>query len=156
MKKRVITAVLMALILAPLVFVEVLLPILEIFGILFVIIASIEMVNMYEKAHHTPIGVKIIVVFSTLLLYLSLISSSPFCSDSQLVQILNKINFKVDLILTLGLIFAMNLSCLVFIPDFDAADIGRCFLAIVYVALGLGSFITLRFMGIRFMIYMLV
>jgi phosphatidate cytidylyltransferase len=156
MKKRVITGILMALILAPLVFVDILLPILELFGVLFVIIASIEMINMYEKAHHTPIGVKIIVVFSTLLLYLSLVSSSPFCVDSQLVKILNKINFKIDLILTLGLIFVLNLSCLVFIPDFDAADIGRCFLAIIYVSLGLGSFVTLRFMGIRFMVYMIL
>ena len=36
MKKRVITGILMALILAPLVFVDILLPILELFGVLFV------------------------------------------------------------------------------------------------------------------------
>ena len=146
----------MALILLPLVFVDALLPILELFAVMFVIIASIEMINMYEKAHHTPVGVKIIVVLSTLMLYLSLISSSPFCSNTQLVQLLNKINFKIDLILTLGLIFILNLSCLVFVPDFDAADIGRCFLAIVYVAVGFGAFVTLRFVGIRFIVYLIL
>jgi phosphatidate cytidylyltransferase len=156
MKKRVITGILMALILAPLVFVDILLPILELFAVLFVIIAVVEMINMYEKVHHTPIGVKIIVVFSTLLLYLSLVSSSPFCIDSQLVKLLDKINFKIDLILTLGLVFVLNLSCLVFVPDFDAADIGRCFLAIIYVALGFGAFMTLRFMGIRFVVYLII
>ena len=156
MKKRVITGILMALILAPLVFVDILLPILELFAVVFVVIASIEMINMYEKAHHTPIGVKLIVIFSTLVLYLSLVSSSPFCVDSQLVKLLEKINFKIDLILTLGIIFVLNLSCLVFISDFDAADIGRCFLAIIYVALGFGAFMTLRFMGIRFVIYLII
>ena len=66
------------------------------------------------------------------------------------------INFKVDLILTLGLIFILNLSCLVFVPDFGAEDIGRCFLAIVYVSLGFASFMTLRFMGMRFVIYLIL
>lgn len=156
MKKRVITGILMALTLAPLVFIDILLPALELLAVLFVIIAVVEMLNMYEKAHHTPVGVKLIVIFSTLLLYLSLVSSSPFCVDSQLVKLLEKINFKIDLILTLGLIFVLNLSCLVFIPDFDAADIGRCFLTIIYVALGFGAFMTLRFMGIRFVIYLII
>ena len=55
-----------------------------------------------------------------------------------------------------GLIFILNLSCLVFVPDFDAADIGRCFLAIVYVAVGFGAFVTLRFVGIRFIVYLIL
>lgn len=156
MKKRIVTGILMALILLPLIFVEGLLPIFELFAIVFVIIASCEMLNMFEREHHMPFAIKIIVIFSTLLLYFAVISNNPLCCQTYLVRILNYFNFELNIIICIGVIFILNLSCLVLVSDFTAMDIGRCFLSIIYVAIGFASLATLRFVGMRFIIYLML
>jgi phosphatidate cytidylyltransferase len=156
MKKRIITSIILLAILFPLVFVENLLPVFELFAIIFVIIASCEMLNMFEKEHHMPLPIKIIVIFSTLLLYFAIISNNPLCSNTYLVYVLDYLGFKLNIIICLGVIFILNLSCLVIIPSFSAQDIGRSFLSIIYVAIGFAALATLRFLGMRFIVYLLL
>ena len=156
MKKRIITAILMAVILLPMVFIESMLPVFEFFAIVFVIIASCEMLNMFEKNHHMPLAIKIVVIFSTLLLYFAVISNNPLCTNTYLVKVLNYLDFELNLFICIGVIFVLNLSCLVLVPSFSANDIGRCFLSIIYVAIGFAALATLRFLGIRYIVFLLL
>ncbi len=156
MKKRIITGIILALILIPLVIVPALKIVFELFVILCVVLASFEILNMYDQKKKLPIGVKILCVFLTFILYTSIINNFYICKDTLVYKLLSNFDFKLDMFLSIAIISLCLISCMVFVKDFDASDVGRCFTEIFYIGVTFGSFMVLRAYGIRFIIYLLV
>ncbi|MBD5390965.1 phosphatidate cytidylyltransferase [bacterium] len=156
MKKRVITGIFLAIILVPLLLVDSLFPLLQCVIALFCAIATVEMIHMVEKNKPMKLGVKVIVTISTLLIYLGIINEDPNCKDSLIFHIMENINFKLSILTTLTLVCALIFACQIFVKDFDATDVGRCFMIILYISLGFSSITILIFNGMRFIIYMVL
>lgn len=156
MKKRIITGLLLAFILIPLLIVPSLFPLLQVVIALFCVIATIEMINMVEKIKPMKLGIKILIVISTLLIYLGIVNEDPACSDSLIYSFMAKLDFKLSILTTLTLVCAAVFACQVFVDDFDASDVGRCFMIILYISLGFSSITILIFNGMRFIIYMIL
>ena len=74
MKKRIITAIILAAIILPVVIVPQLIRVFDVFVILIAILASFELVNMYSKEKPVHIAMKITNAFLTLLLMFSIIN----------------------------------------------------------------------------------
>lgn len=155
MKKRIITAIVLAGVLLPLVFIPVLLPVLEIIFLIFAGIALWEMLHMYETRKEIPIGMKIICFLLMYLLFFAIISSIPMCNDTLTGKTLQKLNFKLDIPIVTSIIILTLLSSLVFLEQ-DANDIGKYFLAIFYVGGCFSSLVSLRGLGARFIVYILL
>lgn len=156
MKKRIITGLLLAIILVPLLLVESLFPLLQCVITLFCVVATVEMIHMVEKTKPMKTSVKIIVIISTLLIYLGIVNEDPACKNSLIYLMMDKINFKLSILTTLTLVCALIFACQIFVKDFDAADVGRCFMIILYISLGFSSITILLFNGMRFIIYMVL
>lgn len=156
MKKRILTGIILAIILIPLVLVRDLFPLLQYVIMLFAIVATIEMINMCEKKKTMSLAVKIVVVVSTMLIYLGIVNEDPACSNSLITLLMDKIEFKVSIITTLTIVATVVFSCQIFVKDFDASDVGRCFMIIFYIALGFSSLTILLFNGMRFIVYLLI
>ena len=154
MKKRIITGLILLFILLPLLIVEALFPLLQCVILLLCIIATIEMINMCSKNKPISIGVKFIIVISTILIYLGIVSEDPACTQSLIFKLMEKIDFKLKLITTLTITAAIIFACQIFVKDFDASDVGRCFMIILYISLGFSSLTILLFNGVRFIVYL--
>ena len=74
MKTRIITATVMMLIFLPLLIVPELFLLFQFLMLGLAIMASVEMINMYGKKHQFPVIVKVIIILSTILTYLSFIT----------------------------------------------------------------------------------
>lgn len=156
MKKRIITAIIMALILIPVVIVPALMTVFELIVILFAILASLEILNMYDKQKKMPIGVKIVSVVLTIVLYSSIVDNFQICQNTLISKFLSNFEFKLDMFLSLAIIFLSLMSCMIFVPDFDVGDVGKCFTQILYIGITFASFTVLRSYGVRFIIYLLM
>ncbi len=156
MKTRIITSILLCIILIPVVIVPQLVTVFEMLVILFTILASIEVLNMFDKQKKMPLGIKILSVIMTLALYSSIIDSFAICSNTLVVRILNLVGFRLSMYLTLAIIFLCLISCMIFVHDFDASDVGKCFTEVLYIGISFASFTILRSYGIRFIIYLLM
>lgn len=157
MKKRIITATILTLILLPAVVVPVLKPIFELIVFLFTIVASFEILNMYDKKKHVPMPIKIICVILTIGLYSSVVNNfKSVCYDTLICKFIRYTGVEIDVFLTMGLIFLTLMACLVFVHDFDASDVGKCLVQIIYVGLCFACFTVLRSYGVRFIVYLLI
>lgn len=156
MKTRIITSILLCIILIPVVIVPQLVTVFEMLVILFTILASIEVLNMFDKQKKMPLGIKILSVIMTLALYSSIIDSFAICSNTLVVRVLNLVGFQLSMYLTLAIIFLCLISCMIFVHDFDASDVGKCFTEVLYIGISFASFTILRSYGIRFIIYLLM
>ena len=70
MKKRLITGLVMAVTLLPILVIDALLPLFQVVAAIFVCIGSYEIIKLYEHKKKYPLLVKAVIVFSTLLTYL--------------------------------------------------------------------------------------
>ncbi len=156
MKKRFFTATILAIILIPLLLIKDLFPLLQIVIVLFSVVATMEMIHMVDKTKKMTVPVKVLVILSTILIYLGIVNEDPSCKNSLITQWLGKIDFKLPIISTLTLSCALIFSCQVFVEDFDAADVGRCLMIILYVSLGFSSLTILLFNGMRFIVYIFI
>lgn len=154
MKKRIITALVIAFILIPLLLVKALFPLLQWVIILFCVVATIEMINMCEKKRKIPLPIKIIIIISTVLIYIGIVNEDPSCTNSVITLMMQKIDFKLSIITTLTIACATIFACQVFIEDFNAADVGYSLMIVFYVALGFSSITILLFNGMRFVVYL--
>lgn len=176
MKKRIITGLILAVILLPCVLIEACLPVLEFVIILLIAMAELELLNMYDRDKKIPIWLKVITVFLTLGLSFSIFSFMAMQKitfvkdgvrvtenlinpeDSLILRGLRTLHF--DLILTpvtaLLISFLILMSCMIFIHDFEVKDAGRLYLSIIYIGVCSAAFTTLRFFGVRFVIYLLL
>lgn len=157
MKKRIITGIMMAVILLPILLIEALFPLFQIVLFALMIIASIEMINMHEKKKKFPLIVKILIIISTIMIYANVIILEPACSSSIIVAMYEKLGFNnLNLTATLTVSAVLIFACQVFIHDFDANDVGSALLSILYVALGFSALSILVFNGLRFIAYLLI
>ncbi len=156
MKKRIITGIVLAIILIPLLLIKDLFPLVQVVIMFFFIIATVEMIHMCERTKKFSIGVKILIVFMTFLIYMGIVNEDPSATDSIITKMMNKLDFKVSILTTLTIACVLVFACQVFVKDFDAADVGRCFMIILYVSLGFSSFTILLFYGMRFIIYIVL
>ncbi|MFA6800985.1 MAG: phosphatidate cytidylyltransferase [Acholeplasmataceae bacterium] len=153
MKKRLITSLFLGLILAPVFFV----PFntntrgfyysFIVFMIVFVIIGSSEMIRMYETNKRFGKLPKIGIVLLTLSAFFSMsgLSTSLVLSPLAINDLLR---------ISIPLITLILFSFLVFFKDFNGIDVGKALTIIFYVGLGSSSIVILRFLGIRFIIYL--
>ena len=178
MKKRVITGLIMAIVLIPAVLVPACLPVLEFLVVVLIAIGEIELLNMYDKEKKIPVWLKVLTVLLTLGLSFSVFS---FMQKQQIVVPddttegmktrdvfnvnksiiltgLQKLHF--DLVFTpvtaLLLDFIVLMTCMIFVHDFEVRDAGRLYLSIIYVGVCSASLLTLRFIGRRFVLYLLL
>ena len=154
MKKRIISGIILAFILIPLLLVKDLFPLLQIVLIGLTIVATIEMINMCEKKRPMKLPVKIIVIISTLLIYMGIIIENEACKNSLISLLADKMTFKLNILTTLTLSCAAVFACQVFVDDFDAADVGSALMCIFYVSLSFSALTVLLFNGVRFLVYL--
>ena len=154
MKKRIISGVILAFILIPLLLVKDLFPILQIVLTLLCGIATIEMINMCEKKRPMKLPVKIIVLISTMLIYFGIVNENEACKESLISVLTGKVDFHLNTLMTLTLSCAAVFACQVFVDDFDAADVGSALMIILYVSLSFSALTVLLFNGVRFLVYL--
>lgn len=159
MKKRIITGLIMAVILIPVLVIDVLLPLFQLVAAILVCIGSYEIIKLYEKEKKYSKTVKVVIVLSTLLTYLcGMTIWGGFSNQTEIVINPNlKIYAFVDAKLGFALLMAsivMQLSLMVFSKTFDATDIGKSLVSSFYVGFGIASILALRLMGVRFIVYL--
>lgn len=159
MKKRIITGLIMAVILIPVLVIDVLLPLFQLVAAILVCIGSYEIIKLYEKEKKYSKTVKVVIVLSTLLTYLcGMTIWGGFSNQTEIVINPNlKIYAFVDAKLGFALLMAsivMQLSLMVFSKSFDATDIGKSLVSSFYVGFGIASILALRLMGVRFIVYL--
>ncbi len=158
MRKRIITGLILAALLIPITVLNHPLWMFNIFQlvmILFVIMGSIEMLNMYEKEKPIKIAVKIIIIILALLTYMNIGGLIEPLNPITLPG-LNLITLTLNPIVIIALVTIILLSLLVFIDDFSGADVGKALTIINYVGLGAASVTILRFLGVRFIVYVAI
>ena len=173
MKKRIVTGIILFAVLAPCILIQACLPVLEIVITLLIAVAEIELLNMYDKDKKIPLPLKIVTVVLTIglaysiLLFMSTQGGAPgstvtdittHFNESFIIRFLKRFQYdKVFTPVTALLInFLILMGSMIFIKDFEVKDAGRLYLAIIYVGLCMGAFLTLRFYGNRFVIYLLI
>lgn len=156
MKKRIITGIVMAIILLPLVVVEALFPLFQIVILGFLVIATFEMINMCEKKKKMSIPIKVLIIFLTILTYFGIINQDPACASSLIATLLNKIHFDLSIFTSLLIMAAFIFAAQIFVKDFETSDVGTAFMIIFYVSLGFASITILLFNGLRFIVYLLM
>jgi len=152
MKQRFLTSLILVAVIGPIFFVPFKLNIVFysaflIFMILFVIVASNELVRMYETNKKFGKWPKIGIIVLTLATFLSTSGIGDTLIETPLAT--NDV-----LRITIPLITLVLFSFLVFFRDFNGIDIGKALTIINYVGLGAASMAILRFLGIRFIFYL--
>lgn len=154
MKQRIITALILAGLLVPLLTINhpIVFNIFQIVVLIAVVIASFEMLNMYEKEKKINNWVKVIVVMLTVFTYLNVGGLvKPFTFNME--PSFQLLTLRFEPVIITSFITVIMLSLLVFVDDFSGADIGKAFTIVNYVGLGFASITILRYMGVRFIFY---
>jgi len=151
MKKRFITGIILASIFIPIVSFEIFLELFQVLMTIFVIIASIELLRMFERTKTFPRHVKFSVVILTLATFFSVGGALGIIGETQ-----NPLQAKDVLSITIPLLTLILFSMLVFSKDFNGEDVGKALTVINYVGLGAASIVILRFLGVRFIAYLLL
>ncbi len=157
MKKRIITAIILALILLPVVVIPQLIRIFDVLVYIISIAASFELMNMYSKEKPIHIVTKLLIAFLSLLLTLSIINYfHNYTESSLMVQSLKF--FRLDMFLSPAVaimsIFIIIMALMVINPNYTVADVGKFFIAIVYIGVCVGALTVLRYFGVRFIVYL--
>ncbi|WP_025725488.1 phosphatidate cytidylyltransferase [Acholeplasma granularum] len=155
MRKRIITALVLAIILIPVTVLNFpfwVFNIFQLFMMAFVVIASLEMIRMYEKEKPIKPIVQIVIIVLALLTYMNMGGMiAPLEPNVFPGLILITINLNPVIIISITTI--LLLSFLVFIDDFTGTDLGKAFTIINYVGLGAAAITILRYLGVRFIVY---
>jgi phosphatidate cytidylyltransferase len=149
MKKRAITGAILALVLIPTVSFEIFLGVFQVLMIAFVVIASTEMIRMYETEKKFQLLPKVGIVLLTLGTFFSV---GGVMGDLEH----NPLEANGLLSITIPLITLILFSFLVLFKDFNGLDVGKALTIINYVGLGAASIVILRFLGVRFIVYLLL
>ncbi len=149
MKKRLTTGLVLALILIPTISFEMFLGVFQVLMILFVVIASFEMIRMYETEKKFEVLPKVGIILLTL---------GTFFSVGGVMGNLehNPLEANGLLSITIPLITLILFSFLVLFKNFNGLDVGKALTIINYVGLGAASIVILRFLGVRFIVYLLL
>lgn len=137
MKKRTITGIVMFLVIVPFLVIDVLIIPLQVLIGLALIVGAIELMRMFNKEY--SIVTKIYVILLTLLLYLSIIL--PIDTNY--------------ILLTLLIIVGILLLLSAFNEEFTGDNLGKHLTTILYVGLSTSALMSIRFLGVRFILYLL-
>lgn len=164
MKQRIITGLILFLILVPLLLIEELFPLFQLLLLVLTVIASLEMIKLYEKNKKFPDIVKIFIVLFSALIYMSCLSEwAAFVKSSQskldidesfATHLLDLFNLHIGFLPMFILCVIIFLACMVFCKGFEAGDVGKALTTICYTGLGFGALTILRFLGLRFIVYL--
>lgn len=147
MKDRVITGIILAAVLIPIVSIEIFLELFQVVMSLFVLIASHELIRMYESKKKFQILPKIGISLLALATFFSV--GGVLGNGSH-----NPLQANGALSITIPLITLVLFSFLVFFRDFNGEDVGKALTIINYIGLGAASIVILRFLGVRFIVYL--
>ncbi len=147
MKDRLITGLVLAAILIPIVSIEIFLELFQVVMSLFVLITAHELIRMYESKKKFQLLPKI---------GISLLALGTFFSVGGVLGSGNHNPLEANgaLSITIPLITLILLSFLVLFRDFNGEDVGKALTIVNYVGLGAASIVILRFLGVRFIIYL--
>ena len=160
MKKRIITGIVFFAVLVPLLVVDTLLPVFQVVCGLLAIVGAWEMIRLYGHEKKYSISVQVVIILSTVLVFLSgLTIWEPFKAeialDPDTTNIMKYLVFDTKISFALLILsIVMQLSLLVFSKEFDAKDIGKSVATTFYVGFGMAALLTLRMIGIRFIVYL--
>lgn len=160
MKQRIITGTVLCLILLPLLLVPELFPLFQVVMLVLAIVAAFEMIRLYEKEKKFPTPIKIITIISSALIYMSCLSEwDNFVKNSEIessvsVRVLNLLNLQIGFLPMFLIVTIILLSCMVFFKNYNGGDIGKSLTIICYTGLGFGALTILRFLGLRFLVYL--
>lgn len=149
MKDRIITGIVLAAILIPVISIELFLEVFQVLMSLFVIISAYEMIRMYETKKKFQVLPRIGIILLTLATFFSVggvlgnIEHNPLDANGWLS-------------ITIPLITLVLLSFLVLFKDFNGEDVGKGLMVVNYIGLGAASIVILRFLGVRFIVYLLL
>ena len=156
MKKRIITGLILALVLTPIVVINnsFVFIIFQIVMGVFVAIAAWEMLRMFEKEKPISKTSKTIIIGLTLLTFINIfLSLGKEWQEYGSMSLLGwEVNNLVILLLTTVAIFGL----FVFVPKFSSTDIGRALTIIHYVGFSAASLSALRFLGVRVIVYVVL
>src|SRR5690554_470263 len=155
MRKRIVTALILGLALIPITVLNYPLWMFNIFQIvmmLFVIFGALELIHMYEKERPIKPVVQVVVIVLSLLTYLN-VGGMIEPLNPQVLPGLLLITLNLNPVIIISFVTVILLSLLVFIDDFSGPDLGKAFTIINYVGLGAASITILRYLGVRFIVY---
>lgn len=155
MRKRIVTAIILGIILIPITVLNFPLWVFNIFQfvmLLFVIFGSLELIHMFEKEKPMKLGVKIVTIILALLTYMN-VGGMIAPLNPQVLPGLSLITLSLNPIIVISFSTVILLSLLVFIDDYSGSDLGKAFTVINYVGLGAASITILRYLGVRFIVY---
>ncbi len=157
MKKRVLTALILTLVLLPLAVINnrIVFFIFQGVVISFVVIATFEMLKMFEKEKPIRKRIKVVILALTLLNYFN-VSSLVKPLKPETFGGLMLISFNANSIIIMAITVLALLTIFVLDEEFDVYDVGKAFIIINYVGLGSASIIMLRYLGVRFIFYVLL
>ncbi|HOI85898.1 MAG TPA: phosphatidate cytidylyltransferase [Acholeplasmataceae bacterium] len=147
MKDRLITGIVLAAILIPIVSIEIFLELFQVVMSIFVLIAAHELIRMYESKKKFQVLPKI---------GISLLALATFFSVGGVLGSAehNPLEANGALSITIPLITLVLFSFLVLFRDFNGEDVGKALTIVNYIGLGAASIVILRFLGVRFIVYL--
>lgn len=169
MKERTIMGIVMMAVFLPVLIMQEMFILFQIMMIGLTLIASLELIKMYEKKKKFPGFSKWIIVICTLLIYFA--ATAEWCKtidsvnrDVQLqstgetisFEILKILNINVGVLPMLTVCMLLLFSLLVVYRDFDGADIGKAVTVMLYAGVGFAGLTCLRAVGLRFILYMFI
>lgn len=148
--KRVLTGVLLISIIVPIISMPPLVNVFEFIMACFVIGASIEFLNMFEK--ETPLSkrFRIVTIFSALMIHVSIAGFMGWNQSPVTFENRGLLHVTIPLLLV-GLFIYFVVS-----SNFSVINVGKALLVMVYVGFGSASIVLLRLIGVRFIVYMLL
>ena len=158
MKTRFLTSIVIVAIFIPLLVVNEMFYGFQILMIGLSMMASYEMISMYETKKKFPGVSKYVIMACSTLVYLSAIAEWAKTGAQQSAtisyQVLKLLNINIGFLPMMILVVLILLSLLVIYDDFDGIDIGKALTVICYSGLGFASLSILRAVGLRFVLYM--
>ena len=148
--KRLITGLLLILIIIPIISVPSLVNAFEFIMAFFVIGASIEFLNMFEKESPLSKRFRLVTILSSLLIHVSIAGFMGWNQSSITFDNRGLLHVTIPFMLV-GLFIYFVLS-----HNFSVTNVGKALLVMIYVGFGSASIVLLRLIGVRFIVYMLL
>lgn len=122
-----------------------------------VLVAANEMVKLYEKDKKFPPFAKFIIIIFTAVIYLAALAQIQGPNPGEMeINPLRLFNINVEFLPIFLFTILILFLFLVIYDTFNAADIGKALMVICYVGLGFAAITTLRYIGLRFIIYLFI
>ncbi len=151
MKQRIITAIVLFMVAAPLFLIEELFIGFFILMLLMAGYAAYEMLNMFNKESKIHIIPYITTIVLTIIVFLNATLSMSKTLGLDKYDVLS---FDINFGFSILVVVLVLLSMMVMISTYSGKQIGKSFTTVFYVGMAVASMMTLRMMGVRFIIYL--